>query len=238
MPLQRALARAGVASRRKGEALIREGKVTVDGKTAELGQRVAPLRQEIAVEGQPIALPQAHEYLMLNKPRGYLTSRADPRGRPLVFDLLRDVDRPRLVAVGRLDRDTEGLLLFTTDGALAHRLMHPRYQVPRVYRLEASGPGEAIEALRAGCELDDGFAKPDAVRVLARRGQRVELELTLHEGRKREVRRLAKACGLVVHRLQRLALGPLRLGNLPLGHWRRLRAEEIRALRRAAGMSS
>jgi 23S rRNA pseudouridine2605 synthase len=233
MRLQRALARAGVTSRRKAEDLIRAGRVQVDGALATLGMSVDPAHQRVTVDGRTVR-PAATAWLALNKPVGYVVSRGDPEGRRTVYDLLPDV--PGLTYVGRLDVMTSGLLLLTTDGAAAHRLMHPRYAVPRTYWLRAHG--------RTVAELETALARPIAidgrtVRVTAFRARpvarSVELELTLAEGRQRIVRRLAEALGLKVEWLHRVAYGPVRLGRLAEGKYRRLAAQEIHAIERLHG---
>ena len=233
MRLQRALARAGVTSRRKAEDLIRAGRVRVDGAAATLGMSVDPERQRVTVDGRAVR-PAAVTWLALNKPVGYVVSRRDPEGRRTVYDLLPRV--PGLAYVGRLDVMTSGLLLLTTDGTAAHRLMHPRFAVPRTYRLRAHG--------RDAAELRAALARPPAidgrpVRVVDYRvrpvAARVEVELTLAEGRQRIVRRLAEALGLKVEWLHRVAYGPVHLGRLAEGRHRRLSAQEIEAIERLHG---
>jgi len=184
------------------------------------------------VDGRPLAGRAPLHHLLLHKPRGYVTTRRDPTGRPVVLDLLPAHAR-QLYPVGRLDFDTEGLLLLTNDGELANRLMHPRYEVPRTYVARvAGGPvgDAAVRALRAGVELADGVTAPASVRVLARD----RLELVLHEGRKRQVRRMCEAVGHAVATLERVGFGPLTLGGLAVGEARRLGGEEVEALRTAA----
>ncbi|PYP72059.1 MAG: rRNA pseudouridine synthase [Gemmatimonadetes bacterium] len=233
MRLQRALARAGVTSRRKAEDLIRAGRVRVDGAEATLGSSVDPERQRVTVDGR-VVRPPGVAWIALNKPVGYVVSRGDPEGRRTVYDLLPTV--PGLTYVGRLDVMTSGLLLLTTDGAAAHRLMHPRYAVPRTYLLRVHGrPLAEVKAALGRPPVIDG--RP--VRVTgfrARPAERsVELELTLAEGRQRIVRRLAEALGLKVEWLHRVAYGPVRLGRLAEGKWRRLAAGEIEAIERRHG---
>jgi pseudouridine synthase len=235
--LQKILARAGVASRRKSEELIRAGRVAVDGKVAELGTSADASRQVITVDGKPIRAPTAHHYIVLNKPAGYLTSRSDPHHTRFVYDLLPRGLRKLVFPVGRLDQNSEGLLLLTSDGELAHRLTHPRYAVPRVYHVSAEGPVAGLEKLRTGAELSDGMAKPESVRLRRRRGSVVEIEIVLREGRKREVRRLCAAAGLSVRRLRRVAYGPIKLADLAVGKWRRLTENEVQALRRIVGLA-
>jgi 23S rRNA pseudouridine2605 synthase len=233
MRLQRALARAGVTSRRKAEALIRAGRVRVDGSVATIGSSVDPARQAITVDGRAVR-QAAVSWFALNKPVGCVTSRGDPEGRRTVYDLLPDV--PGLAYVGRLDVMTSGLLLLTTDGDAAHRLTHPRYAVERTYRLAVHGapPAAVRSALTRAVPVD---GRPVVVRDLRVRpaGSSVELELTLAEGRHRIVRRLMEALGLKVEWLHRVRYGPIRLGALAAGRWRRLTLREITAIRRLHG---
>ena len=233
MRIQRALARAGVASRRHSETLIAAGRVTVNGGVAKIGQSVDPARDEICVDGKRVAAaPPIPVWIVLHKPAGVMTTRSDPEGRKTVFDLVRDA--PGLTYVGRLDYMTEGVLLLTTDGDAAHALTHPSYEVERTYVAIVEGNVEAAVAqARRGVELDDGVV--EATHASARRigGGRSEFEITLTEGRKREVRRLCKALGLTVERLIRTRYGPVELGALKAGESRKLTQREhseIRAL--------
>jgi pseudouridine synthase len=229
MRIQRALARAGVASRRKAEELIAAGRVRVNGEVAHTGQAVDPARDTIVVDGKQIGAPEAAEWILLNKPAGVMTTKSDPDGRKTVFDLVPDV--PGLTYVGRLDFLTEGLLLLTTDGEAAHRLSHPSSEVERTYVATVLGKGDlAAEEAKNGVELDDGPVHP--TRVTARRlgRDRWELEVTITEGRKREVRRLCAALGLDVERLVRTKFGPIQLGDLPTGSARKLTPKERSAL--------
>jgi 23S rRNA pseudouridine2605 synthase len=234
MRLQRALARAGVASRRKAEELIRAGRVRVDGAIATIGSSVDPERQRITLDGAAVRAAPHATWLALNKPLGYVVSRRDPAGRPTVYDLLPPV--PGLTYVGRLDVMTSGLLLLTTDGIAAHRLMHPRFAVPRTYRLGVHG--------RSATEVERALARPipiegRPVRVTRARvrptGKSVEVELTLAEGRNRIVRRLAEALGLKVEWLHRTSYGPVRLGTLAEGRHRPLTRREIAAIEEPDG---
>jgi len=234
MRLQRALARAGVASRRKAEDLIRSGRVRVDGTAATIGMSVDPGVQRITVDGRAVRAAARTTWLALNKPIGHVVSRSDPEGRRTVFDLLPKV--PGLTYVGRLDVMTSGLLLLTTDGGAANRLMHPRYEVPRTYWLAVHGADAAgVRAALAQRIVIDGRA----VRVVESRvrpaGKSVEVEITLAEGRQRIVRRLAEALDLKVEWLHRVAYGPVRLGKLPEGRWRELTRAEIGAIERLHG---
>ena len=235
MRLQRALARAGVTSRRKAEDLIRAGRVQVDGAPATLGMSVDPASQRVTVDGRPVR-PVATAWLAFNKPIGYVVSRGDPAGRQTIFDLLPKV--PGLTYVGRLDVMTSGLLLLTTDGAAAHRLTHPRFAVSRTYRLGAHGlDARAVQsALKRPVVIDGRPVDVTGLRVRpgAGRSRGVEIELTLAEGRHRIVRRLAEAVGLKVEWLHRVAYGPVRLGSLPEARYRTLTPREVAVIERDA----
>lgn len=229
MRLQRALARAGVASRRAAEEIIAAGRVTVNGAVATLGQSVDVDTDDIRVDGRKLARPATARWILLHKPVGVMTTKRDPDGRQTVFDLVPDI--PGLTYVGRLDYLTEGVLLLTTDGDAAHRLSHPSGNVPRTYVAIVRGDARTAAAqARRGVELEDGPVRPD--RVTARRTNEGtwEFEVTIREGRKREVRRLCKALGLQVDRLVRTQFGPIVLGNLPPGRWRDLTRAEITQL--------
>jgi len=232
MRLAKYLAHAGVASRRAAEDLIRAGRVSVDGEVvADVGRRVSE-SAEVRVDGAVVGGSEERAVWMVNKPAGVVSTARDTHGRPTVVSLVRG-SSARLYPVGRLDADTTGLILLTNDGELANRLMHPRYEVPRTYvALVAGGPvgDAAVRALRAGVELSDGMTAPASVRVLARD----RLELVLHEGRKRQVRRMCEAVGHPVVALERVGFGPLGLGGLAVGEARRLGATEVEALRTAA----
>jgi 23S rRNA pseudouridine2605 synthase len=232
--LQKVLARAGLGSRRACEDLIREGRVTVNGRVATLGDRVDPRADRVEVDGGRVPLDPELRYLALHKPRGVVTTARDPQGRP-------DVSRyypegVRVFPVGRLDRDTEGLLLLTNDGELANRLLHPRYGVEREYLAEVEGrPTErALTALRRGVELEDGPARAVSARRVGGSGERGAVRVVMTEGRKREVRRLLAAVGLPVRRLVRVRVGPIRLGRLRPGEVRELEPAEVRELLRGA----
>ena len=236
MRLQRALARAGVASRRAAEALIEEGKVRVDGQVASLGTKVDPDRQRITVSGRPIHLVE-RRWLAFHKPMGVVTTASDEEGRRTVFDFIRDARG--LTYVGRLDVNTTGLLLLTTDGEAVHRLTHPRYRIPRSYTALVHGrPTAEVESAVRGRVLVDGKAVvPLRVRVRPGREGRSILDVTLTEGRNRIVRNWCEAMGLKVERLARVSYGPVRLGDLPVGTSRPLVAEEVAALYRAIGLA-
>jgi len=229
MRIQRALARAGVLSRRKAEELVANGRVTVNGTIAQVGQTVDPDRDVIMVDGNRIGAPAPTEWFVLNKPAGVITSRHDPEGRRTVFDLV--PQRPGLTYVGRLDFLTEGVLLLTTDGAAAHRLTHPSHEVERTYVASVLGEGDrAAEEAKFGVELEDGLVTPKKVRADKIGRGRWELTLTLSEGRNREVRRLCEALGLQVDRLIRVRFGPVELGDLASGRVRSLTRRELTAL--------
>jgi pseudouridine synthase len=235
--VQRALARAGFGSRRACEQLIVDARVTVNGTVATLGDRVDPEVDAVAVDGVTVNLDPNVRYYALHKPPGVVTTMHDPQGRPDIRGFLPE-DGPRVFPVGRLDRDSEGLLLLTNDGELGNRLLHPRYAVEKEYLAEVDGtPTDRLVArVRRGVELEDGLAKPTAVRVVAASGPRGALRLTMTEGRKREVRRLLAEVGLPVTRLVRLRIGPVKLGNLPPGELRELTPEEIRSLAQVTAM--
>ncbi len=235
--LQRTLARAGLGSRRACEELIAAGWVTVNGRTATLGDRVDPATDEIRVRGSRISTDPGLRYVALHKPAGVTTTMRDPHARSDLRPLL-PPDGPRLFPVGRLDRDSEGLLLLTNDGELANRLTHPRHGVEKEYLAEVEGePTERrLMRLRRGVDLEDGQAVPVSVRAVGRSGGRAALRVVMTEGRKREVRRMLDAVELPVRRLIRVRVGPVRLGRLRAGEVRDLTPEEVRGLYRAAGL--
>jgi 23S rRNA pseudouridine2605 synthase len=232
--VQRALARAGFGSRRSSELLIAAGRVTVNGRVAMLGDKVDPSRDQVAVDGVTLNLDPNVRYYALHKPAGVVTTMRDPQGRPDIRGFL-PTDGPRVFPVGRLDRETEGLLLLTNDGELANRLTHPRYAVEKEYLAEVTGSATdaQLARVRRGVDLDDGPARAARARVVDRSGGRTSLRLVMLEGRKREVRRLLAAVGLPVTRLVRLRVGPIHLGGLPPGAVRPLAPEEVRDLARA-----
>jgi 23S rRNA pseudouridine2605 synthase len=236
--LQKVLAAAGVGSRRACEELIAKGRVSVDGETVrEQGMRVDPETAVVRVDDMRINTGTTRTYLALNKPRGMVTAMSDPEGRPTVGDLI-EQRTDRLFHVGRLDADTEGLLLLTNDGDLSHRLTHPSYEVPKTYLAEVIGPvaRDVGRRLKGGIELEDGIAKVDEFRLVSSSGNRVMLELVLHEGRKHIVRRLLEEVGHPVQRLLRTTIGPVHLGDMRAGKMRPLTAQELSALFAAVGM--
>lgn len=228
--LQKILSRAGVASRRAAETMIEHGRVTVNGDTVrELGTRADAERDDIRVDGVRVRVVAEHAYILLNKPKGVVTTRHDPEKRRTVMDLVPAV--PGLFPVGRLDVTTEGLMLLTNDGAFAERVAHPRYEVPRVYHAKVYRvpPPETLARLRQGVTVDGERLAVDNVRVL-QAGNNAWLELTLHEGKHHEVRRLLEAVGHPVSKLKRVGLGPLTTRGLKPGEYRHLRPAEVKAL--------
>jgi 23S rRNA pseudouridine2605 synthase len=238
--LQKVLADAGVASRRAAERLITAGRVSVNGVTiTTLGATADPDSDEVCLDGEALTRRSSHIYVALNKPLGYVTTASDERGRLTALDLVRDVPA-RLFPVGRLDRDSEGLLLLTTDGALTERLTHPRHEIEKEYMalVDQEPSPDALAALATGIALDGRPTAPAGVRRLDRTRAGVWLRLTLHEGRKRQVRRMCAAVGLQVRRLLRVRVGPVLLGELRAGAYRPLTAAELRALRQMAGLAA
>jgi pseudouridine synthase len=237
--LNRYLARSGVASRRAADNLIASGAVLVNGRRPPAeGMLIDPGRDDVKVRGESVVPPLQHTYIALNKPEGYVTSGADPGARPTVVQLVPAV--PRTFPVGRLDMDSRGLLLLTDDGELANRLAHPRHHVAKEYLALVDGvPGEGdLRRLRGGLELDDGkTTAPAEVELVGSVRGRSQVRVVIREGRNRQVRRMLEAVGHPVRDLQRTAFGPLRLGRLKEGDWRRLRPPEVEALRRAAGLA-
>lgn len=235
--LQKVLAGAGVASRRASEELIVAGRVSVDGRVVtRLGTRVDPSSARIEVDGRRIAVSPDYEYILLNKPAGIVTSAKDPHGRTTVVDLVRS--SVRLFPVGRLDADTQGLVLLTNHGELAHRLTHPRFQIQRVYIAEVRGSpaSEVLERLLRGVRLEDGYARAVQARVIETGRARAQLEITMTEGRKHEVRRMLLAVGHPVTQLARTRYGPLGIRGLASGTSRRLTPAEIGELLKAVGL--
>lgn len=234
--LQKVLAAAGIASRRASEELIAAGRVKIDGAVVTtLGTRVDPTRARIEVDGKRVAVDPRRRYLAMNKPPGYITTAKDEHGRPTVIDLVGA--KERLFPVGRLDADTTGLLLLTNDGPLANRLAHPRYQIEKTYIAEVDGrvAPDVIKRLVEGVYLEDGPARAKRARVRTASGQRAQIEITMTEGRKREVRRMLAAVGYPVRRLVRVSFGPIKLGNLAQGRTRSLSPQEVGELQRLVG---
>ena len=240
MRLQRFLAQAGVASRRKAEELITAGRVKVNGRVvSELGSKVDSVRDEVTVGGRKLAVEQP-VYLILNKPKGYVTTLSDPEKRPTVMQLLGKVEE-RVYPVGRLDFNTEGVLLLTNDGDLAHALMHPSSEVKKTYRVKLRGAAgmEVVNAWQKGVTLDDGSrTAPAEVTILGptEGGHNSWLEVTIHEGKNRQIHRMAEALDLQVAKLQRVRYAGLDVEEVRLGRWRSLRRDEVEALRRVAGL--
>jgi 23S rRNA pseudouridine2605 synthase len=239
--LQKILSRAGIASRRAAERLMLEGRVTVNGETArELGTKADPAHDDVRVDGRRVKSPERHRYLLLNKPRGYVTTRSDPQRRPTVVDLIRGV-KEYVYPVGRLDFDSEGLLLLTNDGDLAARLMHPRHGVARVYEARVLGVPDQrdLDRLTRGVVIDGRRTEPAEVRLLPRRRDdgHATLAVTIREGRNRQVRNMCDAIGHPVVELRRVAIGPIRDARLRAGQWRDLTEQEIERLRAAAAQT-
>lgn len=236
MRLQKFLARAGAASRRGSEDLMTAGRVAVNGQVVtELGSRVDPTCDVVTVDGREVALADSPVYVLLNKPAGYLTTMDDPQGRPTVAALM-PADIPGLFPVGRLDMDTTGALLLTTDGALAHRLMHPSFHVDKTYEARVAGVPEssALDRLREGITLDDGPCKPAVIELVEVSDSSALIRITISEGRKRQVKRMFAAIGHPVAQLHRAAFGPVLLAGLEEGATRPLNSGELEALSKAA----
>ncbi len=230
--IQKIIARSGLASRRQAEDWIRQGRVEVNGRPAELGQGADPLRDRIVVNGKPLKGPEKTVTLLLNKPRGYVCSLRDPQKRQRVTELVRDIPE-RVFPVGRLDYNSEGLLLMTNDGDLAHALTHPAHHVEKTYLVKVRGhlTPEMVAAMRRGMTLDDGPTAPAKVDKVRAAGNNYWFEITLHEGRNRQIRRMCEAFGLVVVRLKRIRLAFLTLDGVPTGAFRLLRDGELKKLR-------
>ncbi len=236
--LQKFMAEQGIASRRKSEELIAQGKVKVNGHPAQLGDKINPYKDLVTVRGEKITFVKKRKmvYIMLHKPRGYVTTVSDERGRKTVMDLIPDV-KERVYPVGRLDRDSEGLLILTNDGVFTNCMTHPSHEYSKVYRVTVR-PGvndEILNNLRTGIELDGKKTAPAEVTVLTQEEGRVVLEFIIHEGRNREIRRMCESQGLEVARLKRTAIGSLKLGMLGQGKYRELSEQEVKKLLRSAG---
>ena len=240
--LQKIIARAGLASRREAEGWILEGRVTVNGTVVrKLGTVANSDRDKIKVDGRLVLQSQKRFYYSFHKPLKMITSMGDPKGRPNLGDCLKPIGKGmRVYPVGRLDYNSSGLLLLTNHGELAYRLSHPSYEVKKVYEVKISGvPTDSdLQRLRAGVSLQDGVTSPARVRILKRLRKKTWLEMEIHEGRYREVRRIFEALGYSVEKLVRTRFGPIRLGSLPIGGLHPLRPEEIESLQRAVGLST
>ncbi|MFZ5632711.1 MAG: pseudouridine synthase [Bacillota bacterium] len=234
--LQKFMARHGVASRRACEEMIAEGRVKVNGKTVTTpGTTVNPARDRVEVDGRVLGQPEKPVYILLNKPRGYISSVSDPRGRKVVIDLLDDL-RERVYPVGRLDYDSEGLLLLTNDGDLTLQLTHPSHGIAKTYRVRVRGlpRPQDIDQLTAGIMLDDGMTAPARIEFIGERDGNALLEVTIREGRNRQIRRMFEKIGHGVIRLKRIKIGDLVLGDLKPGQYRKLSASEVRRLKKMA----
>ena len=232
--LQKLISAAGMMSRRAAEKAIEDGQVTVNGAVASIGDKADPVRDDIRVNGRRLPNDKEKVYLMLNKPRGYVCTLSDEKGRKTVTELVRDVGT-RLYPVGRLDMDSEGLLVMTNDGDFANHLMHPSHRVEKCYRVTVSGDDleSAPERLSVPMILDGRKLSAAGVQLLKCEEGRAVLDVTIHEGRNRQVRRMCESVGLQVHRLCRISEGPLSLGKLPSGQWRYLNRDELAAFERA-----
>ncbi len=235
--LQKYLSECGVASRRKSEELIEQGAVRVNGQVAFIGDKVNPKSDTVTVKGKKIVKQKSHTYIMLHKPRGFITTMSDERDRKCIAELIKDVPG-RVYPVGRLDRDSEGMLLCTNDGEFANAMTHPRKHVPKTYRVTVRPTitQEQITELTTGIVIDDRMTAPAEIRVITREEGRVVLEIILYEGRNRQIRKMCEAVGLEVARLKRTAVGSVKLGMLKQGDWRDLTEDEVRKLMIAAGM--
>lgn len=235
--LQKYLAECGVASRRKSEELIEQGKVKVNGIKANIGDKINPKRDTVTVNGKKIVKQKSCTYIMLHKPRGFITTMSDEMDRKCVAELIKDVPG-RVYPVGRLDRDSEGMLLFTNDGEFANALTHPTRHVPKTYRVTVRPTitDEQITKLTTGIVIEDRMTAPAEVRVITKQEGRVVLEIILYEGRNRQIRKMCEELGLEVARLKRTAIGSIKLGMLKQGDYRELTEDEVRKLMIAAGM--
>ena len=229
--LQKILSARGIASRRKAEEMIRDGLVTINGIPAVIGDAADPESDEILVNGKPLPSQEAFVYILLNKPRGYVTTLSDEKGRPNAAQLVADCG-VRVYPVGRLDMDSEGLLLFTNDGEFANALMHPKHEVKKTYDTWVTGyvPGAEVRLSRS-ITLDGYTIRPPKVKLIRAEGRKAKFQITIHEGRNRQVRRMCEAAGMTCTRLRRIKEGNLALGDLPLGKWRYLTEAEVEALK-------
>lgn len=234
--LQKYLSEAGIASRRKAEEMIRSGLVKVNGHVAQIGDSVDPKKDNVAVRGKVVKKQNSLRYILLNKPRGYVTTTDDELGRKCVLELVKDV-KERIYPVGRLDRVSEGALILTNDGAFANAMMHPSKHVPKTYRVTVrpEATSEQVDLLETGVEIDGRMTAPAEVRYLQKEEGRAVLEIVLYEGRNRQIRKMCEAVNLEVARLKRTAVGSVKLGMLQTGQWRDLTAEEVEKLMVQAG---
>lgn len=235
--LQKYLSQCAVASRRKSEELILSGKVKVNGKVAGLGDKINPKKDTVTVSGKKIVSSKKHYYIMLHKPRGYITTMEDEMGRKCVAELVKDVGA-RVYPVGRLDRDSEGLLLMTNDGDFANHLTHPSKHVPKTYRVTVRPDvnEDQLFAFNEGIVIDGKRTAPAEAHIIDKSENRVVLEIILHEGRNRQIRRMCEELGLEVARLKRTHIGSIKLGMLPQGKWRNLTEDEVHKLKVSSGM--
>jgi len=235
--LQKFLSQSAVASRRKSEELIEQGKVRINGQVAQLGDKVSPSRDTVTVSGRKITIHNKTRYILLHKPRGFVTTMSDEMGRKCVAELVEDVG-VRVYPVGRLDRDSEGMLLMTNDGEFANGMTHPSKHVPKTYRvtIRPSISQEQVDALSDGIEIDGRMTAPAEVHIISREENRVVIEIIIYEGRNRQIRKMCEALGLEVARLKRTAIGSIKLGMLPQGKWRDLTEDEVHKLKASSGI--
>lgn len=235
--LQKYLSMCAVASRRKAEELIAQGKVKVNGRVAEIGDKVSPKHDTVTVSGRKIVANKKHYYIMLHKPRGFITTMDDEMGRKCVAELVKDVGA-RVYPVGRLDKDSEGLLLMTNDGEFANHMTHPSKHIPKTYRVTVRPDvtEDMLTAFATGMEIDGRITAPADAHVIEKQDNRVVMEIVLYEGRNRQIRKMCEALGLEVARLKRTSMGSLKLGMLPPGKWRELKEDEVHKLMVSSGM--
>ncbi|HJI47215.1 MAG TPA: rRNA pseudouridine synthase [Oscillospiraceae bacterium] len=235
--LQKYLSMCAVASRRKAEELIAQGKVKVNGKVAQIGDKISPKHDTVTVSGRKIVGSRKHYYIMLHKPRGYITTMDDEMGRKCVAELVRDVGA-RVYPVGRLDKDSEGLLLMTNDGEFANHMTHPSKHIPKTYRVTVRPDvtEDMLTAFATGMEIDGRITAPADAHIIEKQDNRVVMEIVLYEGRNRQIRKMCESLGLEVARLKRTSMGSLKLGMLPQGKWRELKEDEVHKLMVSSGM--
>ncbi len=239
--IQKFISRVGYASRRQAEELIALGKVKVNGEKAVIGQKINPERDIVEINGKKLELSQKLIYLVMNKPKGYLVTAKDEFGRKTIFSLIKKViekEKVHLFSVGRLDKNSEGLLLITNDGNLAYRLTHPRFKVKKVYQVEVKGKPskKLLDKLSFGIELENGVTQPCEVNLIEKLEKTTKLQVVLKEGKKRQIRRMFEKIGHPIVRLKRIAFGPIILKELPLGKYRYLTSEEIKLLKKSVGL--